>query len=153
MTGTSIVVPKLQEGHTYEFRVLAENVFGTSDPLLTDKPIVAKDPYGVPGKPDKPKIQGHDRDYIDISWDPPRSNGGSPITHFDVERRDTKTGRWVKANMAPVKGTTYHDDRVLEGHQYEYRVIAVNSAGPGAPSDPSEVATAKPMFGKILLLS
>lgn len=32
------------------------------------------------------------------------------------------------------------------GKDYEYRVIPVNAAGPGEPSDPSEFKTAKPRF-------
>jgi hypothetical protein len=50
-TGTSITVPKLQEGHEYEFRIFAENQFGRSDSLNTDKPVLAKDAFGVPDKP------------------------------------------------------------------------------------------------------
>jgi len=45
--GTSCVVPKLQEGHEYEFRVSAENQFGRSEPLVGDKPVMAKDPFGI----------------------------------------------------------------------------------------------------------
>lgn len=47
VVGTSCVVPKLQDGHDYEFRVSAENTFGRSEPLNTEKPITAKDPYGI----------------------------------------------------------------------------------------------------------
>ncbi|ULT95623.1 hypothetical protein L3Y34_004374 [Caenorhabditis briggsae] len=145
VTGTSITVPKLTEGHEYEFRVMAENAFGRSDSLNTDEPVLAKDPFGTPGKPGKPEIVDTDNDHIDIKWDPPRDNGGSPIDHYDVERKDAKTGRWIKVNTSPVQGNAFSDTRVQKGHTYEYRVVAVNKAGPGAPSDPSASATAKPM--------
>ncbi|KAK5968521.1 Twitchin [Trichostrongylus colubriformis] len=146
VTGTRFTVPKLVEGHEYELRVMAENVFGRSDPLNTTEPVLAKDPFGVPGKPGKPEIVDTDNDHIDIKWDPPRDNGGSPIEHYDVERKDVKTGRWVKVNTTPVHGTAFSDTRVQKDHTYEYRVVAVNKSGPGAPSDPSAAATAKPMF-------
>lgn len=144
--GTSITVPKLVEGHEYEFRVMAENVNGRSDPLSTETPVLAKDPFGTPGKPNKPTVVEHDIDHIEIEWSAPKDNGGSPISHYDVERKDIKTGRWIKVNTAPVKGTSFVDDRVQKDHSYEYRVTAVNKAGPGKPSDPSAVITAKPMF-------
>ncbi|KAK6747288.1 hypothetical protein RB195_000476 [Necator americanus] len=146
VTGTKLTVPKLVEGHEYEFRVSAENAFGRSDSLNTTEPVLAKDPFGAPGKPGQPQIVDTDDDHIDIKWDPPRDNGGSPIEHYDVERKDLKTGRWIKVNTTPVHGTAFSDVRVQKGHTYEYRVVAVNKSGPGAPSDPSAAATAKPMF-------
>lgn len=40
------VVPRLLEGTKYEFRVFAENLQGRSEPLNTEKPVVAKNRYG-----------------------------------------------------------------------------------------------------------
>lgn len=51
-----------------------------------------------------------------------------------------------QVNTHPVYEPEYTDDRVQPGHGYEYRVIAVNKAGPGQPSDPSDLAFAKPKF-------
>jgi len=144
VSGTSTTSAQLQEGHEYEFRVMAENALGRSDPLVTDKPVMAKDPFGTPGRPGKPEITDHDVDHIDLQWTAPRDDGGNPITHYDIERKDKKTGRWIKVNTSPVKGTSYSDTRVTPNHGYEYRVIAVNKAGPGKPSEPSDVAFAKP---------
>lgn len=44
--GTKCDVPDLDEGEQYEFRVSAVNEQGASEPLLTDKPVVAKHPFG-----------------------------------------------------------------------------------------------------------
>lgn len=40
-------VPRLLEGTKYEFRVSAENLQGRSDPLNTQKPVVAKSQFGM----------------------------------------------------------------------------------------------------------
>lgn len=45
-TATEATVPKLIEGTAYEFRVMAENAQGLSEPLTTTRPVVAKSPYG-----------------------------------------------------------------------------------------------------------
>ena len=44
--GNKCKVPKLQEGHQYKFRVIAENKNGDSEPLETESPVTAKNPYG-----------------------------------------------------------------------------------------------------------
>ncbi|KAE8739414.1 hypothetical protein FOCC_FOCC015100, partial [Frankliniella occidentalis] len=138
-------VPRLLEGTKYEFRVMAENLQGRSDPLNTEKPVVAKNQFGVPGAPGRPEAVDSDKDFIKIKWTPPIANGGSPIIGYDVERRDKNTGRWIKLNSDPVKGQEYTDDRVHDGGQYEYRVSAVNAAGAGKPSEASLMCTARPM--------
>ncbi|XP_055385446.1 twitchin isoform X34 [Condylostylus longicornis] len=142
------VVPRLLEGTKYEFRVMAENLQGRSDPLTSDNPIVAKNQYNPPGQPGKPELVDSDKDHIHIKWSPPISNGGSPIIGYDIERRDKATGRWIKLNGEPHPKPDFTDERVSEGHQYEYRVSAVNAAGNGKPSDPSAIFTAKPLKEK-----
>lgn len=39
---THATVPRLLEGTTYEFRVMAENMQGRGEPLTSDKPVTAK---------------------------------------------------------------------------------------------------------------
>lgn len=145
---THATVPRLIEGTKYEFRVCAENLQGRSDPLNSDSPLVAKNQYDVPGKPGKPELVDSDSNHIKINWKAPISNGGSPIVGYDIERRDKATGRWIKLNKTPVPQTEYSDERVQDGHQYEYRVSAVNAAGPGKPSDTSALFTARPLKEK-----
>lgn len=43
----------------------------------------------------------------------------------------------------PISGTKYTVDGLLEDTEYEFRVIAVNKAGPGQPSMPSSSVVAK----------
>lgn len=44
--GTSCTIPKLKEGHEYDFRVIAENQNGESEPLQTEHGTLAKNPFG-----------------------------------------------------------------------------------------------------------
>lgn len=99
---------------------MAEKLQGRSD-----SPVVAKNQYDVPGKPSKPELMDSDKDHIKIKWKQPISNGGSSIIGYDIERRDKATGRWIQINKTPIPNTEYQDDRVQDGHQYEYRVDQV----------------------------
>ncbi|CAH1785273.1 unnamed protein product [Owenia fusiformis] len=143
--GTECTVPKLEEGHDYKFRVSAENQHGYSEPLETEKSTKAKNPYDPPSKPGKPEIVDTNRDHIDIKWAEPKSDGGAPITGYDIERKDPKSDLWRKINSEPVQGTKFHDDKVSPNKEYEYRVIAKNKGGDSEPSEVSRPAVAKPM--------
>ena len=46
VAGQSYTVTKLKEGHEYDFRVIAENQNGESEPLVTTEPVLAKNPFG-----------------------------------------------------------------------------------------------------------
>ncbi len=45
VTGTEVTISKLKEGHEYEFRVMAENINGLSEPLVTEKGVLVKNPF------------------------------------------------------------------------------------------------------------
>lgn len=45
--GTECDVGDLKEGESYEFRVSAVNDQGQSEPLITDRPIIAKHQFGT----------------------------------------------------------------------------------------------------------
>ena len=61
-----------------------------------------------PEAPGKPEVLDSDKDHITIKWEPPKKDGGSAVTGYSVERKDSKTGRWVKVTSEPVKVVTVH---------------------------------------------
>jgi hypothetical protein len=94
-----------------------------------------------PGKPGRPMVTDWDKDRIDIEWDPPLKDGGSPITGYVVEMKDPITKEWVEC--AEVRGTSASITGLKEGQEYQFRVKAKNKAGAGAPSEPSDKQVAK----------
>ncbi|XP_064634017.1 twitchin-like isoform X9 [Lineus longissimus] len=142
--GTTVNVPKLKEGHQYKFRVMAENSQGRSEPLETERATTAKNPFDEPDSPGTPEIVDHDRNRIDLKWGKPLSDGGNPIKGYIIERKEVKSNRWVRVNPDLCKDTKFADESVKEGREYEYRVSAVNEAGPSEPSKCSAPVVAKP---------
>lgn len=141
---TSLAVDGLIPGRKYKFRVKAVNKQGRSEPLQTTQAIEAKNPFDEPGKTSAPEIVDYDKDFVELKWDKPESDGGSPITGYVIEKRDKYNPNWEKC--AEVQGDTPRGrvDDLIEGTPYEFRIRAVNKAGPGEASDASKVHVARP---------
>lgn len=66
-------------------------------------------------------------------WEAPDHDGGSPITGYQVEKREVSRKTWVKV-MAGLQDQEYTITDVVEGKEYLFRVIACNKCGPGEPA-------------------
>ena len=64
------------------------------------------------------------------------------VSGYEVQKKARGRGDWQKANAFPTEGSEYCVTGLPEGTVYEFRVCAVNDAGPGKPSkvtDPHKV--------------
>lgn len=82
-----------------------------------------------------------------MAWNPPRDDGGSPITNYIVESRLTEKEEWVKLS-ATVKHTTFKACKLIALKEYIFRISAENQYGIGAPAQHSPII-AKYSFGKL----
>lgn len=91
---------------------------------------------------------------VDLSWNAPSLEGGSPIVKYTVYR-----GGALLTEIPNPATLNYGDVNVTEGGTYQYQVSASNSAGEGPQSDqvsvtvpdvPPSVAITSPMEGAIL---
>lgn len=135
-------VYKLEAYGTYQFQIKAENKFGVSDGCESEK-VELKDPFGLPGPPQRPRIIGHTRSSMLVTWEPPKDNGGSTIQGYWLEKRERGAVYWSRVNRAPVtkpavKGLEYNVLHLIEGAEYKFRVMAQNAAGVGPPSESTE---------------
>lgn len=122
------------------------NRYGTSDECLSEK-VVIKDPYGLPGPPGKPKVAEATRSSMLVTWTPPLDNGGAPITGYWLEKKEEGGVYWSRVNRAPVtkpavKGLEFNVLRLIQGVKYQFRAMAINIAGIGPPSEPSDLVEA-----------
>lgn len=139
-------VTGLNEGKDYQFRVKAVNAEGESEPLVTDEPTTAKNPYTEPESPGKPELKDWTKDHADLKWAPPKNDGGAPVEKYIIEKKDPITGKWHKAVEVPGNKTEARVPDLQEGQKYSFRVKAVNKGGESKPSPPSDTITAKDRF-------
>lgn len=105
--------------------------------------MLAKNPYDRPDKPNVPELVDWDSDHVDLRWEPPANDGGALIEQYQVEKR-SKYGRWEPALTVDGQTTAGTVPGLTKGEEYEFRLIAVNKAGPSEPSDPTRPIIAKP---------
>ncbi|XP_074971715.1 immunoglobulin-like and fibronectin type III domain-containing protein 1 isoform X3 [Phalacrocorax aristotelis] len=138
---TTFTTNKVEQDMSYYFRVRAVNAEGTSDALESEEvKAVSKD---SPGAPDPPEIVSASRDTITISWKAPRKTGSSRIVGYFVQKRKKGTMTWLPVNNVPIADKKLKMTNLKKGLQYEFRVAAVNAAGTGDASEPSQPVFAR----------
>lgn len=134
---TTFKAARLNTGTQYQFRVKAQNRYGIGSAIISD-PVVAAYPFDVPGQPGAPVVTSFNKDSMTVSWNEPSTDGGSAILGYHVDRKEKNSILWQRISKALVVGNLFKSTGLVDGIEYEYRVIAENMAGLSKPSKPSE---------------
>ena len=129
----------LVKGQNQYKAISARNVFFTDIPTTPVGPVEFSD------------IQ---KTSATISWKPSRSNGGSPITHYVVEKREKSLRSWTEAATIRTDGQQLNKlsadlANLKEGQEYLIQVKAVNSVGMSKPLEAPKALKPKSPYGKI----
>ena len=128
VTGTSVPLTHLVNGTTYYFRVTAVNKVGEGQ-ASSEVPAT---PVTVPGAPAGLTPTPGDAQ-VRLTWTPPASNGGSPVTSYKVYQ-GTTANFTAKDPVTTVTGTSVPLTHLVNGTTYYFRVTAVNKVGEGQAS-------------------
>lgn len=110
--------------------------------LFSHCPLIAK-----PSKPEGPlEVTDIRKDGCKLSWNKPKDDGGEPIECYVVEKYDPESGVWLPAGKSikpeiEVTGLT-------PGHEYKFRVKAVNKEGESEPLETLFPIVAKDPYSK-----
>jgi uncharacterized protein YidB (DUF937 family) len=118
---------------TYIFRVSAINSVGTSDPSNEAVATPASNSKPLQNVPPNPPIglvaTSSLITQIDLSWNPPSSNAGPPVTGYKIQFSvDSGSYSDLIANSGSTL-TSYSHTGVSSSHTYSYKVFAINSVG------------------------
>ena len=69
-----------------------------------------------------------------MTWKPSEKDGGSPIKHYTVEKREKFKRSWMQVSQVkPSETLSLVLSDLAEGKEYELQVIAVNDIGASKP--------------------
>lgn len=94
------------------------------------------------------KVSDVTKNGLKLKWEKPEDDGGLPITSYQIEKLDKATGRWVPVGRAGPSDTEMDVKGLQEGHEYEFRVKAINEEGESEPLVTDSSTIAKNPYGE-----
>lgn len=120
----------LGEGVTRHYAIAAANAVGEGAASAT----VSATTFARPSAPRNLDADATGVGSIALAWDPPASDGGTPVTGYVVQRKSALDAAW-NDHYAEASGTAFTDEDALPFVAYSYRVVARNLVGEGPPSN------------------
>ncbi|KAK3515070.1 hypothetical protein QTP70_006035 [Hemibagrus guttatus] len=134
----------LQEGCYYQFRVIAANMVGISKPSGPSEAFLCeKWTMAEPGCPYDLGLREVRQESLVLLWAEPLYQGQSQITGYVVEiSQGEESEDWTSVTQELITDTYLKVSGLQAGQIYRLRVCAINSAGVGRPSIPTDPITA-----------
>ncbi len=150
-SATTYMHLNLTAGTIWHYRVFAINAIGTSS---ASNVAYNTTDARAPDAPTNLTASASGRTRIDLEWDQPGFDGGSTITGYRIEYSGDEGSTWTNLVANTGRTTTrYAHTGLHAGTTRHYRVSAINSVGPGAPSNVDSATTAPNVPGPPLGLS
>uniref|UniRef100_A0A670IM93 Myomesin 3 n=1 Tax=Podarcis muralis TaxID=64176 RepID=A0A670IM93_PODMU len=132
-------VPGLKTGKEYVFCVKCVNEAGVGDSSPESDAIIVRQAISCPSAPRAFALLSCGKDNMTIAWKPPKRKGGTTILGYFLDQHDVSQIEWHEINIKPIAQRVYTVTSLDEGHFYEFRGYAMNVAGVGKVSEPSDI--------------
>uniref|UniRef100_A0AAQ5YSJ1 Myomesin 3 n=1 Tax=Amphiprion ocellaris TaxID=80972 RepID=A0AAQ5YSJ1_AMPOC len=142
-------VCNLTNGDFYQFRVFAANMVGIGKPSEASEAFLCeKWTMPEPGCPSDLEFREVRNNSLKLLWATPLYEGRSPVTGYLLEvSQGDQSDDWTALNDSPICDTRYKVSDLQTGQTYRFRVSAINEAGVGCASLPTEPVTAETQPG------
>ena len=104
-----------------------------------------------PSQPHKPEIVDYNEQGVELEWKAPDNDGGAPIEKYIIEKKDATKPEWEVATEVPGNQLKGKVNNLKERSEFQFRIIAVNKAGPSKPSDASILQIIKHKCCKLII--
>uniref|UniRef100_A0A3B4Y4U8 Titin n=1 Tax=Seriola lalandi dorsalis TaxID=1841481 RepID=A0A3B4Y4U8_SERLL len=125
-------------GDSGRYDITASNSSGTTKSFVN---IVVLDRPSAPVGP--VELFDITEDSVSLKWLPPAYEGGSPITNYIIQKRETTTANWMDVSSA-VARCTMKIMKLTTGLEYQFRIRAENRYGVSEHIDSPTVAVSLP---------
>ena len=139
----AIEIRGLKKNSSYNFRVIAKNGVGCSEPFIIEETFSTTKavPKELPGSPSVQVTDVTSRS-VTLQWSPPSNTGGVELTGYVLEKQliiDSGESKWEKVATVEPSVTLFTVENLKEKSQYRFRVSAENEVGAGKPTNTDKV--------------
>ncbi|GCC34673.1 myomesin-3 isoform X1 [Chiloscyllium punctatum] len=132
-------IQNLTEGSFYQFRAFAMNWAGVGQPSEASNQFKCEEwTMPEPGPPFDVVFAEVRSSSLMLLWQPPVYTGAGPVTGYIVQMCEADSEEWKTFNKEPTPKAHMRISDLEKGKTYTFRVLALNSAGIGLPSLPSD---------------
>lgn len=138
---TSLTVKDSMRGDSGKYYLILENITGSKTFTVTVNVV------GRPGPPVGPvEVSSISSESCVLTWAEPEDDGGTDVTNYIVEKRESASTTWQLVNSS-VKRTTIKVTHLTKYMEYTFRVCAENRFGVSKSTE-SQAIVAEHPFGK-----
>lgn len=98
----------------------------------------------MPDAPQNVRVEAFGNDFVEISWSPPETGGGTTLLHYRIEMKEAKRRVFQRAGQVPASTTRFRIEGLDIDRLYLLRVAGINKFGTGEFSEPVEQMTNAP---------
>ncbi len=142
---TSRTISSLNNGTEYTVRVIATKTGASDGTPSDDVNATPTADITAPGAPRGLNATAVGNTRINLSWNAPDSDGGSPITGYKIEVSSNGNSWTTRVANTGSANRAYSHTGLSTGDTRHYRVSAINSSGTGPTSNVARATTGLPV--------